>query len=143
MILLLVYILVMYSLKWLDSFETVSVGGCEQLALSSKAKNHQCSQSVGSISSCQRSNSFIMCHAVTGLFVKSDALSLLRNSNMQLEDELKVTILVRSIILASLDHSCNKILYGKTFPVVYVTMYFHVCEGNTVIPFSVCDILCL
>lgn len=74
---------------------------------------------------------------------KSDALSLLRNANMQLEDELKVEIPVRSIILAFFDHSCNKILYGKTLLVVYVTIYFHVCEGNTVIPFSVCDILCL
>lgn len=84
-----------------------------------------------------------MCHAVTGLFVLSDALSLLRNVNMQLEDELKVIIPVRSIAFNSLDHSCKKILYQKMLLEVYVTVYFHVCDGNTVIPFSTCDILCL
>ena len=59
---------------------------------------------------------------------------------MQLEDEIKVIILVRSIRFASLDHSCNKILCQEPLLAVYVNVNFHVCQGNTVTPFFTCDI---
>lgn len=75
---------------------------------------------------------------MAGLIIKSDPLSLLRNVNMQLEGDTKVVILVKSIRFASLDQSCNKILCQELLLAVYVNV--HVCQRNTVTPFSICDI---
>jgi len=59
---------------------------------------------------------------------------------MQLEDETKVIKLVRLIRFASLDHSCNRILNPEVLLALHITVNFHVCQGNTVTPFSTCDI---